>query len=343
MIRLRLPRAIFGGRQKYISLGIANTPRNRQLAQTKASQIEVDIILGSFDVTLEKYKIKYDIDIPQLNDLWQRYCQFKSKELAPSSKKAFVTVGNHLGKLPTQNVIEARRIANWLIENLSPEAARRTLMQVNACCNWAVEQELIEKNPFHNITRPKRKQTRHIHPFTAAERDLIIETFKSDEYYSYYHPFVCFLFLTGCRPSEAIALKWEHIDPQFRAITFCEAIVERHQKGIKTGKTRHFPINNPLSVLLKSLTPAESPRALLFPSPKGKPIDLHNFTTRAWKGVLGKLVIRYRPTNNTRHTFITLCLKAGVPVQQVAAWVGNSPKIIFDHYAGLLGIDVPEV
>ncbi|MGD2183272.1 hypothetical protein [Lusitaniella coriacea] len=27
----------------------------------------------------------------------------------------------------------------------------------------------------------------------------------------------------------------------------------------------------------------------------------------------------------------------------VAAWVGNAPKIIFDHYAGLLGIDVPEV
>lgn len=271
MLRLRLPRAVFGGRQKYISLGIADTPRNRQLAQTKASQIEVDIILGSFDITLEKYKIKYDIDEPQINDLWRRYSQFKSRELAPSSKKVFVTVGNHLGKLPTQNITEARRIANWLIENLSPETARRALMQVNACCNWAVEQQLLKKNPFLTITRPKRQKKRDIHPFTAAERDLIIEAFKVDEYYSHYHFFVQFLFLTGCRPSEAIALRWEHIDPQFRAITFCEAIVDRQPKGIKTGKTRNFPINNSLRDLLESLPPAESPTLSSSPHPRENP------------------------------------------------------------------------
>jgi hypothetical protein len=29
--------------------------------------------------------------------------------------------------------------------------------------------------------------------------------------YSYYAPFVEFLFLTGCRPSEAIGLQWKHV------------------------------------------------------------------------------------------------------------------------------------
>jgi integrase len=50
-----------------------------------------------------------------------------------------------------------------------------------------------------------------VNPFSKQERDLIIQTFASDRYYSYYTPYVQFLFFTGCRPSEAIALKWEQI------------------------------------------------------------------------------------------------------------------------------------
>jgi hypothetical protein len=45
-----------------------------------------------------------------------------------------------------------------------------------------------------------------VNPFSKQERDLIIQTFASDRYYSYYTLYVQFLFFTGCRPSEAIAL-----------------------------------------------------------------------------------------------------------------------------------------
>ena len=50
-----------------------------------------------------------------------------------------------------------------------------------------------------------------INPFTKEERDLIINTFAGDRYYSHYTSYIRFLFFTGCRPSEAIALKWKHI------------------------------------------------------------------------------------------------------------------------------------
>ncbi|MEO1561772.1 MAG: site-specific integrase, partial [Cyanobacteria bacterium J06632_19] len=36
----------------------------------------------------------------------------------------------------------------------------------------------------------------------------------------------------------------------------------------------------------------------------------------------------------TRHTFITLALKNGMNVKDVARLVGNSPEIIYRHYAG---------
>ena len=46
---------------------------------------------------------------------------------------------------------------------------------------------------------------------------------------------------------------------------------------------------------------------------------------------------------NTRHTFITLCISAGVPISDIASWVGNSPEIILKHYAGLTKTEVPEL
>jgi integrase len=42
----------------------------------------------------------------------------------------------------------------------------------------------------------------------------IIGAIVSDRYY--YTPYVKFLFFTGCRPSEAIALKWKHITKQVK-------------------------------------------------------------------------------------------------------------------------------
>ncbi len=55
-------------------------------------------------------------------------------------------------------------------------------------------------------------------------------------------------------------------------------------------------------------------------------------------------IAHYRPQYQTRHTFITLCLDAGVEVKDVARWVGNSPEIIYKHYAGnKRDLQVPEL
>ncbi|WP_414549277.1 Arm DNA-binding domain-containing protein [Anabaena sp. CCY 0017] len=55
---LRLPRALFSGNQKYLSLNLADTAENLLVAEMKSKQIELDIIAGYFDVTLAKYKPK---------------------------------------------------------------------------------------------------------------------------------------------------------------------------------------------------------------------------------------------------------------------------------------------
>jgi integrase len=62
-----------------------------------------------------------------------------------------------------------------------------------------------------------------------------------------------------------------------------------------------------------------------------------------WKPVLNQLGIEYRKPYQTRHTFITLALDNGLDAKDVARLVGNSPEVIYKHYAGKKrNLEVPE-
>lgn len=346
-LALRLPRYLFNGIQKYIYLGIPDNPINRQSALNRAQIITSDIAFDRFDYSLEKYKPEViNSNDSSLSELWEKYSRFKSKTLAASTlDRDFKRIKNHLSNLPNDSLKNAKQIRRHLVENLSAPSAKRILMYLCACCNWAVEEELIKFNPFKNLPTVKAPKIKNIDPFTKAERDQIISAFESDRYYKHYANFVKFFFLTGCRTSEAVGLQWKHISPELETITFSEAIVSKVRKGTKTGTIRKFPVNPQLKVLLSTIRP-DNPQLndLVFPSPKGLAIDSHNFLNKAWKGVLGKLPIRYRSQYNTRHTFITLCLEQGVTLSQLAQWVGNSPETILKHYAGLISDqEVPEL
>ncbi len=350
MLRLRLPRTIFeGGKQERICLGLPDTPQNWQIAEAKAKLIEAEIVLGQFDPTLKRYKqqSKYQVseEIDFL-DLWRQYTESRISLLAASTiKKEFRRVERRLESISPKQRANAKALRAYLIKNLKPDAARRIIKYLKACCQWAENEEIVKTNPFANLKTPSSVKHRKINPFTKGERDLIIKTFAEDRYYSFYTSYVKFLFYTGCRPEEAIALQWNHVDVKnFSYITFSETVVDRDKKGTKTHRIRRFPINQAVKDLLLEVMPQElNPDGLVFPSPKGLNIDPHNFLNRAWRTVLSKLPIPYRPQYNARHSFITWCLEQGVGVVQVAEWVGNSPTIIYSNYAGLIStVQVPE-
>ncbi len=52
-----------------------------------------------------------------------------------------------------------------------------------------------------------------------------------------------------------------------------------------------------------------------------------------WKPALKRLGIRWRKAYNTRHTYATVALMAGVPPAYIASQLGNSVKMLLDRYA----------
>ncbi|MGK7947195.1 MAG: tyrosine-type recombinase/integrase [Microcystaceae cyanobacterium] len=378
-LRLRLPRNLYYGKQKYLSLGLDDTLENRQIAEAKKREIESDIakdlvVSGSFDTTLAKYRPQTHLTIVQslplhyqtekkvlLGDLWDKYTDFKSNKIEKTTLiRDYGKIAKRIAKLPTQDINEAVTIRDYLLKVYAAETAKRTLKQLNACCNWAMRSKLITSNPFDgmaNEIKSKKTSKTSRKPFTQDERDAIIQALAENTYcskyspvnHSYYAPYVKFLFLTGCRPEEAIALQWKHIEKNY--INFCEAVATdlRVRKSTKTHESRHFPINQQLKALLDEIKPENpSNNDLVFPSKTGIEIDAHNFLNRIWKPVVEALVKegkvkQYLPQYNCRHTFITMALEKGVTVVQVSKWMGNSPEIIMKHYAGTIRqAQVPE-
>ncbi|MEM6424529.1 MAG: tyrosine-type recombinase/integrase [Cyanobacteria bacterium P01_D01_bin.128] len=357
----------YGGKRHYISTGLANSVTNRKLADLKAKEIEKDILYERFDHTLARYKNPNSsalstvtptvtpIAKPQmpLDELWERYVTFKRPQVSQTTvARDYARYRSHIAKLPTKDLTEAVIIRDYLMASTTANAAKRILINLSACCDWARKSGLIETNPFTGmsaeITIPKSSSDdMDIEPFSTPERDKIIEMFSLDRYYIGYTQLIKFLFFTGCRPSEAIALQWKHINSYVhfeQAVTFSEEGLTL-KKGLKTQEKRRFPINQQLSNILNAIKPEDcSTEDYLFPSPEGKFIDFNNFRNRAWKSILTKCGIPYRKLYQTRHTFITLCLEAGIDAKDVARLVGNSPEVIYRHYAGnKRNLQVPEL
>jgi len=385
-LRLRLPRQLYDGKQKYLSLGLPDTDTNRQLAEAKAQLIESDIRVERFDYTLVKYgqplpptliviesiKPKANFD---LAELWQRYTEFRASEVSETTLRLnYARVASHINKLPTKSLADAIAIRDHLTKNHSPYTAKRILVQLSACCKWARKSRMISENPFAELledikVKSSSRELKDIDPFSREEMQVIIKAFEDHPHYNYYTPFVKFLFWTGCRTSEAVGLLWKHISSDWRHINFCEAVVNVSSVGIrkktKSEKSRKFPVSSRLAELLKSIQPEEcTPETPVFTSITGKLINAHTFNADVWKGcnrhgkyvegIVSRLareckIDHYRPQYQTRHTFISLVLESTdangnkPDVKDVARWVGNSPEVIYKHYAGRKAdLQVPE-
>ncbi|MDX2216871.1 MAG: DUF3596 domain-containing protein [Oculatellaceae cyanobacterium bins.114] len=354
----------YGGKRHFLSLGMANTPLNRMKAQQTAFQIQRDIEYGEFDSTYRKYKAQpvATSDVPvalklvptlSLKDLWEQYVEIRKVGKSPATIRMYGWVAKHLERCPYDSPNEAHAIFDWLTVNVPADSARRILVQLNACCKWAMNLGKLDSTPFLGMaSKIKLKvvdEEEDINPFTREERDRIIVAFEKNRYYKYYTPLIGFLFFTGCRPSEALALMWKTVGNQH--IKFEQALIfDGHSlvltPGLKTQKSRKFPVNAQLSELMKSIRPLDvQPDTLVFPSPKGSFIDWSNFTNRAWKKVLATLPdIEYRNPYQTRHTFCSLCREVDIASIQIAKWVGNSAEMIDRVYAKpVKQVQVPEL
>ncbi|MEH2031344.1 MAG: tyrosine-type recombinase/integrase [Nostoc sp.] len=357
-------------KQFFISTGLKDTKRNREIVRSKRDAIATDIALSRLDSTLNSYQFraneqtnpaalvlktsesKFQIDLSQL---WEKFTEFQSSQLEQTTILGkYRKTANMIRQLPTRNLNEAPKIRDWLLTNFSHFTAWANLTDYSRCCKWACDSELIAYNPFEKVQLQKPKiKHRNCKAFTLEQRDLIIESFERHSIHQHYAALVKFLFWTGARPGEAFALTWGDISQDYRRISINKSRnFKGIKKGTKNGKQRVFPAQegSKLHQLLIDIKPKNTvPTDLIFFSKAAKPINSDTFLD-FWKedhtksqsnayrslGVVMELAnqgkVPYLKPYATRHTFATWAITSGLSVDKVARLIGDTVQTVLKYY-----------
>jgi integrase len=177
-------------------------------------------------------------------------------------------------------------------------------------------------------------------PFSKNEVYKIVENI-----HPFYKNLATVLFFSGMRFSEMAGLKWSNVDFNKKVIHIEEVLVEEELGLPKTEYSQREILMLPMVIeALRDQRKATWGRGngFVFLNMHKRNMKPTSFNQKIWKKACSKAEIRYRPVKNTRSTYISLMLDAGVDMGWVAEQVGHSSfKMIYEHYYKYLNTTDP--
>lgn len=299
------------------------------------------------------------VEKDDLQVLWDKYVSFHTSIKAWTETYILTTiktVTSLIQQCPIQKLEHKNELVQWLFNdskrNVQTSKDRFGLIvaaidwnskQGNIPRHWGIEyRDLLSSINIKSCKKSSDNEDEGIDIFTVNEVYQILEALKNDTYsrfkyvHAQYYKYVYFCWLTGCRPSEAIALKWNNVDLAKNRLKFVEGQVNASgkivkKKGTKTVPVRSIPINGELKELLNSI-PYRSGHVFL--NKHGQPIS-QQALNGIWRNLIKNMGIRYRVPYQLRHTMISYHANNDFPIHKLAELVGNSEQIIKEHYLKL--------
>lgn len=336
-----------------------NQPVDIGIIKRAVNEIKKPSTQGKDDLLLRIKVVNND----DLTVLWNNYVSFHQSTGAWEDSyflTTIKTVGNLIAKCPYKELDNKQKITEWIFSDSqrSRKTSKDRLKIIVACVDWNSRQGNIPRHYgieyrdlLNSIKLNKKSNTknedRDVDIFSVDEVYQILEALKLDKFsrfkgrHSQYYKYAYFLWLSGCRPSEAIALKWKNVDLRKKIIIFSEGEVLASgrvikKQGTKTNARRYFPINQELNRLLESI-PQKT--GYVFVNLNERPINQQAFS-RIWKFILERLNIRHRKSYQLRHTMISYHCNNNFPIHKLAEIVGNSEEVIKNHY---LHLDIKKI
>src|SRR5713101_6068115 len=137
----------------------------------------------------------------------------------------------NLGDIPMAE-FKPFHLQKWLNDHPSipsPWTVQSAIVAVKRCFNWAVEMELIDRNPVGRFKKPKAQRRR---PMTDEEYQTLLRGADPQ-----FRRFVVMLAFSGCRPIEAATTKWADVRFEEKCV-----ILHQHKSARSSGKPRRIPL-----------------------------------------------------------------------------------------------------
>jgi integrase len=213
--------------------------------------------------------------------------------------------------------------------DLSGKTINNRISVLREALQMAVLDKLLPDNPAAHIPSATWQRP-PVDPFTADEVERILEAVEREPAV---HAYMAFKFFSGLRTSESFGLRWPSVDLHAGQVLVSEAIVGGVEKGTKTNVTRTVILNSRARAALvsqKANTYLAGKHVFLDPR-DGQPWTERGFRDY-WVGTLKRLGIRHRRAYNTRHTYATTLLMAGMTPAFCARQMGHSVQVFLDVY-----------
>lgn len=143
-------------------------------------------------------------------------------------------------------------------------------------------------------------------------------------------------FFAGLRPSEAIALRWNRVDFRREQVRIDSARVRRVDKGTKTMVVRDVDLQElALEALQRQKRITYDRGEMVFLNPvTGDRLTDTAAPLAIWHQALAELGIRERDARQTRHTYATMGLHAGMNPGYLSRQMGHkNAKMFFEVYS----------
>ena len=199
----------------------------------------------------------------------------------------------------------------------------------------ALMDRLVDANPVGVVRRAKHQKP-PVDPFSIEEVEVILAHMRRA-----YDPQIVnyteFKFFTGVRTGESFGATWARVDFNKRHLLVADSIVRGVYKATtKTKDARVIDLNDrAYKALQRQRQHTFLAGGHIFIDPRFGAAweDERAFRRSFWTPTLKATGIRYRPPYNTRHTYATMMLMAGVTPAYAARQMGHSVEMFLTTYA----------
>lgn len=339
--------------------GLANTPQNLQLLRKRMDLIMAEIGNGRFEFSswfpkskrrehfaeLEGRSVTVDPGDVLFKDYVEKWWQEMSPGWSRNKIRDYTSILNaHLlpvfGDMPFSEIrrIRIKKFLAKLIGHRKPNGeplSGKRIQNINIPLRAIVYDAIAEygwtdfPDPFFNLKLPPIKK-RPVHPFGYDEWQEFRKSIPK-----WYLNYFDFAVVSGLRPSEQVALKWDAINAEFIHIGLSR-VRNQEKTDLKNEYSRRDIELRPamreiLEKQREQVKGFDSPYVFL--TPIGTPI-IQDRLREQWAKAMKASGLTYRRMYETRHTFASWALAAGELPGWVARTLGHADtSMVYRHYA----------
>lgn len=333
---------VWQGRRRRETLKLAPTSANIKATERLMLRVFKEIELGVFDYESsfpKSTKTSVDDGFTTYANAWLETVTGEKSTMQGYSGAIANIWGPAFGERQLASIrsSEIKREIAKLAKRVSGKTVNNNLIPLRGLFEMAVDDGLIDRSPLERI-RNLSHQAPMPDPFDREEMERILTHMRDhfdEQIWNWYE----FAFGTGMRPSEEIVIQWSDIDWKRRTIRVQRARVRHVLKSTKTRSARDVDLTS------RMITVLQRQKAHSFLRGVDTPIFINPVTNTPWPDVqdqrklyfhpaLRALGIRSRDAYQTRHTYATTALMAGVNPAYISRQLGHrSAAMLFKHYS----------